>query len=114
MAEKFCVRASRMKHLETLDQVRCRSPEPLGDFLGRCLSSFCRWEFRCYLLLSKGVVLKSLSCLSAINGRRKHVVQAKLPRKHVHHDVHDAVVGSVGVNRGRPLVTKPVQHIFVG
>lgn len=79
-----------MENHEALDQVLCLAPESLGDMqlvrlafrilLGKLLVDF---------FLAEGVVHELLRRLSTVYERRKDVVQAKLTREHVHHDVHN-------------------------
>jgi hypothetical protein len=99
-----------MKRLKPLNQMHYGPPEPLGNVPGR-LSSFVQfWELLRNLFLTQSVVLKLLGCLLAIHNGCEDIVQTKLPWKHVHHDVHGALIMPILDHRGA-LIGKAVQNI---
>lgn len=100
-----------MEHLKPLDEMHHGSSQPLGDVSRTFPCRMWLWELRRNLFFTKGVVLELLSCLLAIHGGSKHVVQPKLAREHVHQDVHGGLVTATFLGHWRALVGKAIQNI---
>lgn len=88
MLEKLCIRTPGMQSLQPLNQVLELTPEAFGNanIEARLVAvgGFVK-PFKDFLL-PQSIVLELLGRLAHVHMRREDVVQAKLPRKHVHHD----------------------------
>ncbi len=100
-----------MKNLKPPSQVHDLAPESFRDMIGRLFAIRWCWEFSCYFLLTKGVILKLLNRLSAINRRDKHIVKAELPREHVHQDVHSTAIMLIGLSNRLVLGREAIQNV---